>query len=96
MALLLHGLKVRKQRGKKLKIASSIIKKSLLILIVSVIFMTVCYLTSTGCTQTRSTFVNENGVLAEFSGLVQRGILRSVDSSLDGFCLTDLINEYSV
>ena len=54
------------------------------------------YLTSSGCLQTRSTFINENAVLAEFSGLVQRGILRSVDSTLDGLCLTDLINEYSV
>ena len=39
---------VRKERGKKLKIASSIIKKSLLILIVSVIFLTMCYLTYLG------------------------------------------------
>ena len=39
---------VRKERGKKLKIASSIIKKSLLILFVSVIFLTMCYLTYLG------------------------------------------------
>ena len=38
------------------------------------------YLTESGCNQTRSTFINEHGDLAEFSLLVTRGILRSVDS----------------
>ena len=54
------------------------------------------YLTESGCNQTRSTFINEHGDLAEFSLLVTRGILRSVDSDHHGLSLTDLINEYSM
>ena len=52
------------------------------------------YLTGAGCNRTRNVFVSEHGDLAEFSGLVRRGLLRTVDSTLDGLQLTDLINEY--
>ena len=53
------------------------------------------YLTSSGCSRTRAVFVEEHEDLSEFSGLVRRGLLRSVDSTLDGMTLIDIIEEYT-
>ena len=52
------------------------------------------YLSSVGCPESRSSFINEYSDLKEFNGLVQRGLIRTVDSNIEGMELLDIVNDY--
>ena len=52
------------------------------------------YLTSVGCHSSRATFVEEHPELNDFNALVQKGLIRSVDTDIDGMSLYDIVNEY--
>ena len=42
------------------------------------------YLSSVGCPESRTCFINENRDLKEFNGLVEKGLIRTVDSNIEG------------
>ena len=52
------------------------------------------YLTSVGCHSSRATFVEENPELKEFNGLVEKGLIRTVDTDIEGMSLHDIITDY--
>ena len=52
------------------------------------------YLTSVGCPSSRSNFIQEHAELKDFNDLAKRGVIRSVDTDVDGMVLYDIVNEY--
>ena len=54
------------------------------------------YLTSTGCHASREAFIGEHSDLTDFNMLVQKGLMRTVDSDIEGMGLIDILNEYVI
>ena len=52
------------------------------------------YLNTVGCPQSRASLINEHNDLKEFNNLVQRGLIRTVDSNIEGMELLDIVNDY--
>ena len=52
------------------------------------------YLTSVGCPSSRTNFIQEHADLKDFNVLAEKGLIRSVDTDVDGMGLYDIVNEY--